>query len=72
MDSQLATLVSRLSEAELLHCVNLIVVSDHGMSTSGEDKVVDLAKYLPEFTQHSYLIYGAGPTLTPRNEEGEL
>lgn len=58
-EEQMVQLVQGLSERQLLHCVNMIVLSDHGMAAAGKDRVIGLQKYVPELNDVALTYFGA-------------
>ena len=53
-------LIKGLQEREIHNCVNLVFVSDHGMSAVGKDKVIKLSDSLKPFSK-KYFNAGYGP-----------
>lgn len=59
VDGILGDLMDSLYQHSLHHCVNLMVVSDHGFSSVSCDKVVELNKYLNGSSKsNNYYYYG--------------
>ncbi|KAB7506304.1 Ectonucleotide pyrophosphatase/phosphodiesterase family member 1, partial [Armadillidium nasatum] len=48
IDSYIGDLVNGIAELNLTDCVNLIIVSDHGMTTVTEDRSIELDNYVPD------------------------
>ncbi len=54
-------------ERNISDCVNIIIVSDHGMADSPSGKlVVDLEKYIPELQESTLTFYGPVPSIRPK------
>ncbi|KAF2355195.1 Type I phosphodiesterase/nucleotide pyrophosphatase/phosphate transferase [Trinorchestia longiramus] len=51
MDDIIKRLVTGLEEDNLLDCVNLILVSDHGMAAGGENWAIKLKDYIEDSTE---------------------
>ena len=56
-------------ERKIFKCVNIILVSDHGMADSPSGKlVVDLEKYVPDLEESTLTFYGPVPSIRPKND----
>ncbi|XP_063841100.1 LOW QUALITY PROTEIN: venom phosphodiesterase-like [Scylla paramamosain] len=64
-------LMRGLAERELLHCVNLLFVSDHGMAQSRTDVEIDLAVSVPNISQVADVIFGASAKIMLKNPSHE-
>ena len=58
LDGIVGYLLSQLEKNNLLHRMNLIITSDHGMAEVGESNVIELDKYL---NSSWYNMYGCSP-----------
>lgn len=69
VDDQIRRLVDGLTRRNNFHCVNLIIVSDHGMADSFPSKqIVDLQTYLPDLDQIAKVFYGPVTSIRPNND----
>ncbi|KAL7648217.1 UNVERIFIED_CONTAM: hypothetical protein RMT77_000120 [Armadillidium vulgare] len=69
VDSMVKQLVKALIKKDLLSCVNIIVVSDHGMSATGEDKVIHLEKLISKDLVNQILVGpGAFGSISLKNQ----
>lgn len=62
-------LMRGLAEQELLNCVNLIIVSDHGMTQAVEDPDIDLRTSVPKISEMADVIFGPSPQILLRNPD---
>ncbi|RMH77591.1 MAG: alkaline phosphatase family protein, partial [Calditrichaeota bacterium] len=69
LDSLLGMLINGLRDMHMLEKVNLIVVSDHGMTEVDTFRIVNVEKQLQGFACR---YTGDGPVLTIRPEEAQL
>ena len=60
-------LMRGLVERELLHCVNLLFVSDHGMVQRRTDPLIDLAVSVPNISEIADVIYGQSAKIMLKN-----
>ncbi|XP_066968327.1 ectonucleotide pyrophosphatase/phosphodiesterase family member 1-like isoform X1 [Macrobrachium rosenbergii] len=51
MEKIVNMLMTGLKERNLLNCVNVILLSDHGATEAGEERVIDLKEYLPNLLE---------------------
>ncbi|XP_047487509.1 ectonucleotide pyrophosphatase/phosphodiesterase family member 3-like [Penaeus chinensis] len=65
-------LVQGLSERQLLHCVNMIVLSDHGMAAAGKDRVIDLQEYVPELEDVALAYFGAVGMFSLKDDNDDM
>ena len=73
VDSMLERLRSGLSANGLLDCVNVMVVSDHGMANSGPSFAVKLTDYLAHPLLDANVYNGAFARIDPRDKsDGEF
>lgn len=63
VDAQVKNLVQGLIDRNIWGCVNLIVVSDHGMTRSEEP--IDLKQYLSDLEESARVFYGPVTTIQP-------
>ena len=63
-----AHLVASLSRRQLLGCVNLMVVADHGMAHIGPDRHINLLQFRRNLTSEATMYHGSVPKLQPHNE----
>jgi predicted AlkP superfamily pyrophosphatase or phosphodiesterase len=68
MDGLIGQLVTGLETAELLNCVNLIIVADHGMAGGGPGWVIKLSDYISDVYDSAYTYTGAFTRIDPKNE----
>ncbi|KAK7482275.1 hypothetical protein BaRGS_00026518 [Batillaria attramentaria] len=61
VDTIMGQLMDSLYQNDLLHCVNLILVSDHGFAPMSCDQVVELRDYFNQTEEDSSLYYYLGP-----------
>ncbi|XP_050692427.1 venom phosphodiesterase-like isoform X2 [Eriocheir sinensis] len=71
IDGVMGQLVEGLKSRNLLQCVNLLVVADHGMVDAGDEKLINLATYLPGLPERARFWDGAFVRFTPHNETTE-
>jgi len=71
LDSMLARLVGGMEEAGISDCVNLVVLSDHGMATGGEHFSIDLEALVPDVQQKARVVPGAFARLQPTDGDPE-
>ena len=74
VDHMLQRLLDGLEERELLPCVNLIVLADHGMASSAgiPHNNIKLTDYIPNIYDVAYTYNGAFPRIDSKNKsEGE-
>ncbi|RXG67147.1 Ectonucleotide pyrophosphatase/phosphodiesterase family member 2 [Armadillidium vulgare] len=73
VDSMVKQLVKALIKKDLLSCVNIIVVSDHGMSATGEDKVIHLEKLISKDLVNQILVGpGAFGSISLKNQSRSI
>ncbi|XP_068246161.1 venom phosphodiesterase 2-like isoform X2 [Palaemon carinicauda] len=72
MDLMMRHLLDGLEAAGLTHCVNIIVVSDHGMAPSGEEYIINLSEYIPEIERRTYLYGGAFTRIEPKDDSQDV
>lgn len=58
IDTVVGFLVKKLKQLKLYHEINLIILSDHGMSEISDLRVIELNDFIP---RHYYSMYGASP-----------
>ncbi|KAF0310573.1 Ectonucleotide pyrophosphatase/phosphodiesterase family member 1 [Amphibalanus amphitrite] len=69
VDAQLANLYNQLIEHGLLGCVDIVVVSDHGMASMREDcESVALDDFVPGLSSSSVYVNGPVARIRPHNE----
>ncbi|XP_043194098.1 ectonucleotide pyrophosphatase/phosphodiesterase family member 5-like [Amphibalanus amphitrite] len=69
VDAQLANLYNQLIEHGLLGCVDIVVVSDHGMASMREDcESVALDDFVPGLSNSSVYVNGPVARIRPYNE----
>ncbi|KAG7153391.1 Ectonucleotide pyrophosphatase/phosphodiesterase family member 1-like [Homarus americanus] len=72
VDTQIANLVAGIVERNLVHCVNLILVADHGMAQAGADKNIQLTNIYPKLNDVAEkVIHGATSRIKTYNESQE-
>jgi ectonucleotide pyrophosphatase/phosphodiesterase family protein 1/3 len=69
VDRYIRKLIDGLAHRNIFSCVNIIIVSDHGMahSQSGE-QLVYLQKYIPDLEETTIAFYGEVPSIRPKND----
>ncbi|XP_069938908.1 venom phosphodiesterase-like isoform X2 [Cherax quadricarinatus] len=67
LDSLMSRLVKGLQARHLLSCVNLLVVSDHGMTVAGQRNTINLTTYIPDLTNKTRFWKGVFSRFTPHN-----
>ena len=69
VDRYIRRLVDGLIQRNIFSCVNIIIVSDHGMADSPSGRLlVDLEKYLPDLEETTFAFYGEVPSIRPKND----
>lgn len=68
MDGFIEMLVTGLTDAALLDCVNLIVLADHGMAAGGPSFVIKLEDYIPDVYDAAYTYTGAFTRIEPKDQ----
>ncbi|XP_045136923.1 venom phosphodiesterase 2-like isoform X2 [Portunus trituberculatus] len=71
MDETVKGLMRGLAERELLQCVNILFLSDHGMAQRRTDPEIDLAVSVPNISQIADVIYGASAMIMLKNPSHE-
>lgn len=74
VDKQIRRLIDGLVERNISNCVNIIIVSDHGMADSPSGhQLVELSRYIPDVQESTLTFYGPVTSIRPLNESrGEL
>ncbi|KAK8720023.1 hypothetical protein OTU49_013618, partial [Cherax quadricarinatus] len=72
VDKQISTLMAGLAERDLLHCVNILLVADHGMANADPDKVIKLEQYVPEISEFADVFFGASGRIRLKNHEEDV
>ncbi|XP_076035320.1 venom phosphodiesterase-like [Oratosquilla oratoria] len=54
VDLAIQRLIWGLQERNLLSCVNLILLADHGMAEAGEERIINLESYVPDLNKFNY------------------
>ncbi|XP_071533900.1 venom phosphodiesterase 2-like isoform X2 [Panulirus ornatus] len=67
VDSFVKRLVEGLQARNLVSCVNLLVVADHGMAEAGQQRMINLNDYIPNFTNITRFWDGAFGRFTPKD-----
>ncbi|XP_066960848.1 venom phosphodiesterase-like [Macrobrachium rosenbergii] len=68
VDSMIKRLVEGLKARNLLSCVNLLVVADHGMADAGDDKTILLDAFIPDLKNRTRFWHGAFVRMQPNDE----
>ncbi|KAK7066059.1 ectonucleotide pyrophosphatase phosphodiesterase [Halocaridina rubra] len=68
VDKVIDLLMRGLIERNLIHCVNFMIVSDHGGAEAGASKVIDLKNILPNLTEEANFEYGVVGMIDPKND----
>ena len=72
MNTIIERLANGLIEKGLLDCINLIILSDHGMAPVGPAWTIDIEDYIPDVYERAYVQTGAFARLDPKNKsDGE-
>lgn len=67
VDSFVKRLVEGLQARNLVSCVNLLVVADHGMAEAGQQRMINLNDYIPNFTNITRFWDGAFGRFMPKD-----
>nr|XP_045581985.1 venom phosphodiesterase-like isoform X2 [Procambarus clarkii] len=67
VDLEVKRLVEGLQARSLLACVNLLVISDHGMVQAGQDKAINLSSFIPNLANDTRFWKGAFGRFTPHD-----
>lgn len=69
IDSHVRMIVDGLMARNVFNCVNLIIVSDHGMADAPPDqKLIDLSKFVPDIQESVIFHHGPVPLVRPKND----
>ena len=69
VDQQIEALLQGMEESGILGCVDVMIVSDHGMaSTPEEPNVLVLNDYVPDLPSTARVYDGVLPTIRPYND----
>ena len=68
MDEVLDRLVTGLNNVGLLDCVNLVIVSDHGMAACGPSWVIKLEDYIPNLSNEAKTFTGTFTRINPKDK----
>ena len=69
VDGQIRRLVDGLINRKIFNCVNLIVVSDHGMADAPPgERLVHLSDYIPDLNETAIVFYGPVTSIRPHND----
>lgn len=71
MDEVVTGLMRGLAERELLHCINILFLSDHGMAQRRTEGQIDLAVSVPNISQVADVIYGSFAMVMLKNPTHE-
>ncbi|KAF2368934.1 Type I phosphodiesterase/nucleotide pyrophosphatase/phosphate transferase [Trinorchestia longiramus] len=72
MDGVIDRLVTGLEDAQLLDCVNLILLADHGMASGGEGWNINLPDYISDINELADTYTGAFTRINPINKSEEV
>ncbi|XP_045625811.1 venom phosphodiesterase [Procambarus clarkii] len=67
VDAMVKRLVEGLAARNLLSCVNLMVMADHGMATAGQQRVIRIDKYIPNVRNRTRFWNGVFGRMTPND-----
>ncbi|XP_068207245.1 venom phosphodiesterase-like isoform X2 [Palaemon carinicauda] len=67
VDSMIKRLLDGIMARNLLSCVNLLIVADHGMAEAGPEKVIRLDKYIPGVSERTRFYDGVFGRMTPND-----
>ena len=71
VDNTLLQLLQGLSDRNLMRCVNLVVLADHGMAEAGPSRVIRPQIYVPNINNLTRYWNGVFPRFEPlRNNPG--
>ncbi|KAG7178039.1 Venom phosphodiesterase 2-like 1 [Homarus americanus] len=65
VDLMVKRLVEGLQARNLLSCVNMMLIADHGMAEAGQDKAINLNDYIPNITNRTRFWNGPFSRFTP-------
>lgn len=69
VDDQLAFLLDNLEQQGILGCLDIVVLSDHGMApTPPGEKCLILNDYVPNIANDARIYEGVFPTIRPNND----
>lgn len=69
VDDQLAFLLNNLEQKGILGCIDIIVLSDHGMApTPPGEQFLILNDYVPNIGNDARIYDGVFPTIRPNND----
>ncbi|XP_045621686.2 venom phosphodiesterase isoform X1 [Procambarus clarkii] len=71
MEKQVSSLVEGLAKGGLLHCVNILLVADHGMAQAGPHNVISLDQFVPEIRDLADVFFGATSRIRLKNDSQE-
>ena len=72
LDEQIWQLIGELKRRNLSACINLIVVSDHGMAEAPRNGLVDLSKFVKDLPEVATIRFGAPVAVrSMRNQNSE-
>ncbi|XP_071537330.1 venom phosphodiesterase 2-like [Panulirus ornatus] len=67
VDAVMGRLLEGLVARNLLSCVNLLVVADHGMAEAGQERVLRLDRYIPNLVNRTRFWDGIFGRMTPND-----
>lgn len=74
VDDMIGYLMDTLAKRNFLQYLDIIILSDHGMASVSEDKVIYLDDFIPDLLDIAYILdrgnetaYGTSVSITPKN-----
>ena len=68
VDNHIEKLINGLKQSNILGCVNIIIVSDHGMANMPDKSVIKLKKYIPDLNEVAKVFYGPFTSIRPYDD----
>ena len=65
VDQTILYLVRGLQERNLLSCINLLLLADHGMADAGAERVIKPQEFVPDIDKRSRFWNGVFPRFEP-------
>ena len=67
VDEMIGRLITGLQARNLLSCVNIILVADHGMVEAGQNRAIRLDQYIPNVINRTRFWSGIFGRMTPND-----
>ncbi|XP_068244378.1 ectonucleotide pyrophosphatase/phosphodiesterase family member 3-like [Palaemon carinicauda] len=68
VDEIVNMLMTGLKQRNLTNCVNVILLSDHGATEAGTERVIDLKEYIPNLLEEAYYQRSVVSRIGPKNK----